>query len=79
MPGVVLISDLAWPWCVGNRLGGGEAPFSVGTDRLRPPSQLRELGQLPEVQLSLLCIHLAEWRPQFVCRRLMYRPRCRTW
>ena len=28
MPGVVLISDLAWPWCVGNRLGGGEAVSS---------------------------------------------------
>jgi small subunit ribosomal protein S1 len=23
--------------------------------------------------------HLAEWRPQIVCRRLMYRPGCRTW
>jgi hypothetical protein len=28
---------------------------------------------------AFLSIHFAEWRPQIVCRRLMYRPGCRTW
>jgi hypothetical protein len=27
-----------------------------------------------EVPVAFLITHLAEWRPQIVCRRLMYRP-----
>jgi F-type H+-transporting ATPase subunit beta len=40
---------------------------------------IAEPGLVLEVCLPFLDIHLAEWRPQIVCRRLMYRPRCRTW
>merc|ERR1711867_125036 len=41
-------------------------PFCVGKDRLRPPSRTQEPGQVLEVRLPFLDIHLAEWRPQIV-------------
>jgi hypothetical protein len=36
-------------------------------------------GLVPEARLFVLVTHLAEFWSQIVCRRLMYRPRCRTW
>merc|ERR1719370_1820779 len=47
-------------------------PFCAGYDRLRPLSRTQEPGLVLEVRLPFLDIHLAEWRPQIVCRRLMY-------
>ena len=54
-------------------------PAVWGRFGLRPSSRTQEPGLVLEVCLPFLDIHLAEWRPQIVCRRLMYRPRCRTW
>ena len=51
----------------------------AGQDRHRTPSRSREPGRRLEVPSALPITHLAEWRPQIVCRRLMYRPGCRTW
>ena len=46
-------------------------PFSVGKDRLWPSSRIPDTGFMLGVSLPVREIHLAQWWPKIVCRRLM--------
>ena len=76
------LTSLGWPVCELHG-HGARAVRSAWSHRPNLTFDLR-LDKITrrivlEVCLPFLDIHLAEWRPQIVCRRLMYRPRCRTW